>query len=72
MQKRRANAAAAGVRPMPTMEMGDMGSPKIKVLVILVVAGVINLGYWYKLDHRERRSPPKWRPPKRRTANWLK
>jgi Tfp pilus assembly protein PilN len=36
---------------MPTMEMGDMGSPKLKVLVIVVVVGLINLGYWYRLDH---------------------
>jgi Tfp pilus assembly protein PilN len=37
---------------MPTMEMGDMGSPKLKILVVLVVAGLCNLGYWYRLDHQ--------------------
>ncbi len=37
---------------MPTMEMGDMGSPKLKVLAVLVVAGLFNLGYWYRLDHQ--------------------
>ena len=37
---------------MPTMEMGDMGSPKLKVLVVLVVAGLFNLGYWYHLDRQ--------------------
>jgi Tfp pilus assembly protein PilN len=37
---------------MPTMEMGDMGSPKLKILVVLVVAGLFNLGYWYRLDHQ--------------------
>src|SRR5579863_8042997 len=37
---------------MPTMEMGDMGSPKLKVLVIVVLAGLFNLGYWYRLDHQ--------------------
>jgi Tfp pilus assembly protein PilN len=36
---------------MPTMEMGDMGSPKLKMLVVLVVVGLFNLGYWYRLDH---------------------
>ena len=35
---------------MPTMEMGDMGSPKLKILVVLVLAGLFNLGYWYRLD----------------------
>ena len=39
---------------MPTMEMGDMGSPKLKVLVVLVVAGFFNLGYWYRLDHQSK------------------
>ena len=37
---------------MPSMEMGDMGSPKLKILVVVVVAGLFNLGYWYRLDHQ--------------------
>src|SRR5580698_9818143 len=37
---------------MPTMEMGDMGSPKLKVLVVLVLAGALNFGYWYRLDRQ--------------------
>jgi Tfp pilus assembly protein PilN len=37
---------------MPTMEMGEMGSPKLKVLVVLVLVGLFNLGYWYRLDHQ--------------------
>jgi len=36
---------------LPTMEMGDMGSPKLKILVIVVLVGLLNLGYWYRLDH---------------------
>jgi len=36
---------------MPSMEMGDMGSPKLKVLVVLVMVGLFNLGMWYRLDH---------------------
>jgi Tfp pilus assembly protein PilN len=39
---------------MPSMEMGDMGSPKLKVLAVLVVAGLFNLGYWYRLDHQSK------------------
>lgn len=35
---------------MPSMEMGDMGSPKLKVLVIILLAGALNFGYWYRLD----------------------
>src|ERR1700683_1780100 len=34
---------------MPSMEMGDLGSPKLKVLVVLIVAGLLNFGYWYRL-----------------------
>jgi len=41
-----------GGSSLPTMEMGDMGSPKLKVLVVLVIAGLFNLGYWYRLDHQ--------------------
>src|SRR6267154_4539980 len=37
---------------MPTMEMGDMGSPKLKILAVLVVVGLFNLAYWYRLDHQ--------------------
>lgn len=36
---------------MPTMEMGDMGSPKLKILVVMVIVGLANLGYWSRLDH---------------------
>jgi Tfp pilus assembly protein PilN len=34
------------------MEMGDLGSPKLKVLVVLLVAGLLNFGYWYRLDRQ--------------------
>jgi Tfp pilus assembly protein PilN len=44
---------AGGSGPaMPTMEMGDMGSPKLKVLVVLILAGALNFGYWYRLDRQ--------------------
>ncbi|MGO9088419.1 MAG: PilN domain-containing protein [Candidatus Sulfotelmatobacter sp.] len=45
------NKRGGGGPSLPTMEMGDMGSPKLKVLVVLVVVGLFNLGYWYRLDH---------------------
>src|SRR5271170_6174837 len=44
----------AGGPAMPTMEMGDMGSPKLKVLVVLLVAGALNFGYWYRLDQQSK------------------
>jgi len=43
-----------GSPAMPTMEMGDMGSPKLKILVVLILAGLINLGYWYRLNQQEK------------------
>jgi Tfp pilus assembly protein PilN len=47
------NKRGGGSGPsMPTMEMGDMGSPKLKILAVLVVVGLFNLGYWYRLDHQ--------------------
>ena len=47
------NKRGGGGSPvMPTMEMGDMGSPKLKVLVLLLVAGLLNFGYWYRLDRQ--------------------
>ena len=41
-----------GSPAMPTMEMGDMGSPKLKVLVVILIAGALNFGYWYRLDQQ--------------------
>jgi Tfp pilus assembly protein PilN len=47
------NKRAGGGGPaMPSMEMGDMGSPKLKVLVVLLLAGALNFGYWYRLDRQ--------------------
>jgi Tfp pilus assembly protein PilN len=37
---------------MPKMDMGDMGSPKLKVLVVILIAGALNFGYWYRLDRQ--------------------
>jgi|SRR5271165_1138386 len=46
--------SGGGGPSMPTMQMGDMGSPKLKVLVVLVLAALCNLGYWYRLDHQSK------------------
>jgi Tfp pilus assembly protein PilN len=48
------NKRSGGGPSMPSMDMGDMGSPKLKILVVLVVAGLFNLGYWYRLDHQSK------------------
>jgi Tfp pilus assembly protein PilN len=36
---------------MPSIEMGDMGSPKLKVLIVVVLVALGNLAYWYRLDN---------------------
>ncbi|MGA7929818.1 MAG: PilN domain-containing protein [Candidatus Sulfotelmatobacter sp.] len=48
-KNKRAGGSAAA---MPTMDMGDMGSPKLKLLVVLVLTGALNFGYWYRLDRQ--------------------
>jgi Tfp pilus assembly protein PilN len=48
-KNKRSAASAAAV-----MEVGDVGSPKVKVLVVLVLAALVNVGYWYQLDKQHR------------------
>ena len=48
-KNKRAAASAAAA-----MEVGDVGSPKMKVLVVLVLAALVNAGYWYQLDKQHR------------------
>ena len=36
----------------PAMELGEVGSPAMKILVAVVLAGGINAAYWYQLDHQ--------------------
>jgi Tfp pilus assembly protein PilN len=51
--KRGGGGAGGGSSPaMPTMQMGDMGSPLLKLLLVLIVAGGLNYGYWYRLDRQ--------------------
>ena len=39
---------------MPTMEVGDVGSPRLKVLVAFGLAAVVNLYFWYHLDAQKK------------------
>lgn len=38
---------------MPTIEVGDVGSLKAKVAVVLVLMAAGNLAYWYRLDKQK-------------------
>ena len=40
---------------MPSFEFGNLGGPMIQVAAVLLIAGAVNVGYWYQLD-RERKS----------------
>ncbi len=40
---------------MPSFELGNLGGPLVQVAAVLLIAGAVNAGYWYKLD-RERKS----------------
>ncbi len=45
---KRASGSSAAV-----MEVGDVGSPKMKLLLVLVIVAVVNFGYWYRLDQQK-------------------
>jgi Tfp pilus assembly protein PilN len=46
------NKRLGGGSAMPTMEVGDVGSPKLKVLVVLVMVALFNGLYYLRLDHQ--------------------
>src|SRR6266550_4582576 len=48
------NKRSAGSSAAAVMEVGDVGSPKMKILVVLALAGLVKLGYWYQLDKQHR------------------
>ena len=39
---------------MPTMEVGDVGSPRLKVLIAFGLAAAFNLYTWYHLDAQKK------------------
>jgi len=60
--KRSAASSAAA------MEVGDVGSPKMKILVVLALAALVNLGYWYQLDKQHRDIATKMEAAMRKNA----
>jgi Tfp pilus assembly protein PilN len=52
--KQKGKRGGGGSSPDVPMSSGPGGSPLIKVLVIVLAAGVINAGYWYQLDKQKR------------------
>jgi|SRR5579862_4420394 len=43
-------AGGAALPTMPAIEMGDMGSPRLKVIIVVAVVALLNFGYWHRLD----------------------
>ena len=62
-KNKRAAASAAAV-----MEMGEVGSPKLKLLVVVLLVGVFNLTYWYRLDKEKQSIATKMQVALRRNA----
>jgi len=50
------------------MEMGEVGSPKLKIIVVAVLVGVLNVGYWYRLDKEKQSIAAKMQVAQRRNA----
>jgi type IV pilus assembly protein PilN len=38
---------------MPSFEFGNLGGPVLQVAAVLLIAGAVNVGYWYKLDREK-------------------
>jgi Tfp pilus assembly protein PilN len=49
----KAKGKHGGAAAVASLEVGDVGSPKMKILVVLVIAAMLNLGYWYKLNRQK-------------------
>jgi Tfp pilus assembly protein PilN len=41
-----------GASPAVTLEMGQPGSPKVKILIMLALAAGVNWWYWHELDRQ--------------------
>jgi type IV pilus assembly protein PilN len=39
---------------MPSFDFGNLGGPLVQVASVLIIAGVINAGYWYQLDRESK------------------
>lgn len=40
----------AAVPSMTVMEVGEAGSPKFKVAIVVIIVAAVNLAYWHQLD----------------------
>ncbi|MBZ5719206.1 MAG: PilN domain-containing protein [Acidobacteriia bacterium] len=50
-KNKRGSAAASAAA---VMEVGDAGSPQLKVVIIVALAALLNFGYWYQLNNAKK------------------
>jgi Tfp pilus assembly protein PilN len=50
------------------MEMGEVGSPKLKLVVVVLLVGAFNIAYWYRLDKEKQSIAAKMQVAQRRNA----
>jgi Tfp pilus assembly protein PilN len=48
-----------GSSSAPVMEVGDVGSPRVKVLIVAALVGALNYGYWHQLDAQKKSTEQK-------------
>jgi Tfp pilus assembly protein PilN len=46
----KAKGKRGGAASVPVMEVGDVGSPRVKALIVIGLVGVLNFSYWHQLD----------------------
>jgi Tfp pilus assembly protein PilN len=46
--------ASVAVSASAMMDIGNVGSPALKVAIVLVLVGAVNAGYWYQLDRTKK------------------
>jgi type IV pilus assembly protein PilN len=52
--KPKGKKSAGPALSMPSFEFGNLGGPVIQVAAVLLIAGAVNYGYWYKLDRQKK------------------
>ncbi|MGD0825335.1 MAG: PilN domain-containing protein [Terriglobales bacterium] len=53
--KPKGNKKSAGPAvSMPSFELGAWAGPLVQVAAVLVIAGAVNFGYWYRLDREKK------------------
>ncbi len=50
----KAKGKRGGASSAPVMEVGDVGSPRVKFLIVAGIVGAINFGYWHQLDAQKK------------------